>query len=122
MKKEEGKKRGRPRKEFSVSEVSIGTTDGPKSIDEILGFRNRKYPFKDINEYKAEIKSMTNSQLNSHAIDIGIKPTGDRDPLIAKLLREFETSFSTFSGAVQNTQSLSEEKRKKALEILKRGR
>lgn len=122
MQNEEKKTRGRPRKTPIVSEVSLGTTEGPKSIDQILGFRNRKYPFENINEYKNEIKSMTNSQLNSHAIEIGIKPTGDREPLIAKLLREFESNFSSFSGAVQNPQNLSDEKRKKALEILKRGR
>lgn len=95
----------------------------PMTINEVLG-KKEFGPYKTDNEadYAASIERMNLSDLQAHAIKCGIRPGTDRKKLIARLLKEFKTSKSSYLAAVQIPDKIDKKKRDEALEALKHGK
>lgn len=60
------------------------------SLDQILGENISVYKAKDAEEYRQQIADMNQTDLQSHALKIGLIPVEDRKVLVARLVQEFE--------------------------------
>jgi len=113
---------------YHRKEVSIGQSKPARSLDDILGrTKNSVYNTHDRGLYEQEVRSMNTSDLHSHSVDIGIRPSQNRESLIGKLLKEFSTINSSYGQVlaektVNKNNEMSKEKRKAALEIMSGGK
>lgn len=60
------------------------------SLDQILGENISVYKARDVVEYRQQIADMNQTDLQSHALKIGLIPVEDRKVLVARLVQEFE--------------------------------
>jgi hypothetical protein len=60
------------------------------SLDQILGENIGMYSAKSCDEYRAQIVDMNQTDLQSHALKIGLIPVEDRKVLTDRLVQEFE--------------------------------
>lgn len=95
----------------------------PTTLMQILGDTGiTKYGTLDSNVYNKQIKEMNLSDLQSHALKIGIVPSMSRERLEKQLIMKFGQWVSQYqkpiNRAVINPKDLSQEKYKKALEIM----
>jgi len=83
-------------------DVTVATKQ-PRNIYDILGKKTHKYKTSDRDEYVAYIKSLSNSELQTHAYECGILPIDNRSQLLERLLREFcvQTSGYNITAAKQ---------------------
>jgi|TARA_R110000824_G_scaffold50385_2_gene140750 hypothetical protein len=93
----------------------------PTTLDQIWGDTGLwKYNTNDVDEYSAQVRTMTLADIREHATKNGLVPVGDRSSLEKKLISEFKKHVSKYTvSAVQKREptSLSEEAKK----ILKEG-
>lgn len=62
----------------------------PRSLDELFGDTGvSKYKTLDLDKYEASLKEMTKSDLQDHAIKVGLVPVDDYARLKANLVRQF---------------------------------
>ncbi|MAF24051.1 hypothetical protein CL634_00480 [bacterium] len=93
------------RKEEKKNLESLSQTHGkdeeapvvPTTLDQIWGDDGTwKYPTMDAGEYKDELDAMAKSDLQNHAIKIGIIPIDNRAMLTQRLVREFKNHTSQY--------------------------
>ena len=65
------------------------------SLDQILGETISVYKAKTVDEYRAQIAEMNQTDLQSHALKVGLIPIEDRKVLVGRLVQEFERWRST---------------------------
>lgn len=92
------------------------------SLDQILGENISVYKAKDIEEYRQQIADMNQTDLQSHALKIGLIPIEDRKVLVARLVQEFERWQVRMmpQGTVKGSPSL-EDMDEKVRKILREG-
>lgn len=93
----------------------------PLTLDQIWGDDGkRKYGTLDPVEYDKYLKDLNKSDLQSHAIKIGLVPIDNRETLVKRLRQEFKKHTSTYLARpnVDNTSKIS----KKSKDILSEGR
>ena len=69
----------------------------PTTLDQIWGDTGlQKYGTNNFDEYKAHIRSLNRSDIQSHAVKIGILPIDNYEILVARLEREFQRHSATY--------------------------
>ena len=106
----------------------INQTDGmvdnfePTTLDQIFGDDgNWKYKTLDKNEYEHYLNGLNKSDLQSHAVNVGIIPIDNKDQLTKRLVREF-TRFSSAYKKPNRKKSVDRNVSQDVLDILSEGR
>jgi hypothetical protein len=113
-----------PRKKLKLDDLNQthGKVENkPITLDQIWGDDGkRKYGTLDINEYDKYLKDLNKSDLQQHAIKIGLVPIDDRETLVKRLKTEFKKYVSMYLPRpnLSNKDKLS----KKSKDILSEGR
>lgn len=69
----------------------------PTTLDQILGDTGTsKYKTMDVVVYSDKLSGMNKSDLQSHAVQVGIIPIDDRRILVERLTREFKRHVAAF--------------------------
>lgn len=80
-------------------------TSKPTTLDQIWGDTGvQKYGTNDFDEYRQHLNSLNRSDIQAHAIKVGILPTDNHEILIARLEREFKRHVSAYQAPVENKQ------------------
>jgi hypothetical protein len=66
-----------------------GKVENPITLDQIWGDQGEKYGTFNLEEYEKEINDFNKSDLQAHALKVGLVPVDDRNILIARLKKEF---------------------------------
>jgi hypothetical protein len=98
--------KGRPKKLNSVHQLDGKIDDtlkvnpnSPTTLDEIMGEkRSSRYKTTDVEVYAAEISDLNGTDLNRHAISIGIIPHDDKQRLIRNLIARFNEYHLAYNG------------------------
>lgn len=92
------------------------------SLDQILGENISVYRTSDIEEYRQQIAEMNQTDLQSHALKIGLIPIEDRRVLVGRLVQEFERWQSRMmpQGNIKGAKKI-EDIDEKARKILREG-
>ena len=94
----------------------------PTTLDQLWGDTGlSKYGTHDPVEYKTRLKSMNRSDMQAHALSVGILPTDNHEILTARLEREFlkyTLAYNTPTENKQKTKKVSQE----VMKILSEGR
>lgn len=77
-----------------------GQIEGPRTLDQVWGDKGLdKYGTLDLTEYQKYLKESTKSDLQAHAVKIGLVPVDDRETLTKRLVREFNKHVSLYKSA-----------------------
>jgi hypothetical protein len=77
----------------------------PTTLDQIWGDTGlQKYGTNNFDEYKAHIRSLNRSDIQSHAVKIGILPIDNYEILVARLEREFQRHVAAYQAPSDNKQ------------------
>jgi hypothetical protein len=89
-----------------LSQVDAKEEKGkPTTLDQIWGDTGlNKYNTMNFDEYKTRINSMNRTDIQNHAVQIGILPTDNHQILIARLEREFLRHIGTYSAPTDSKQ------------------
>jgi len=93
----------------------------PITLDQIWGDDGkRKYGTLDLEEYEKNIREYNKTDLQAHAIRVGLVPIDDKETLIKRLKTEFNKYVSQFKARpnLDNATNIS----KKSKDILSEGR
>jgi hypothetical protein len=92
------------------------------SLDQILGENISVYKAGTVDEYRAQIAEMNQTDLQTHALKIGLIPIEDRRILVGRLVQEFERWHSKMQpqGNVRGAKKI-EDIDEKARKILREG-
>ena len=94
----------------------------PTTLDQIFGDDgNWKYKTLDKNEYEHYLNGLNKSDLQSHAVNVGIIPIDNKDQLTKRLVREF-TRFSSAYKKPNRKKSVDRNVSQDVLDILSEGR
>jgi len=70
----------------------------PSTLDQVWGDTGlTKYGTNNFEEYQIYLKSLNRTDIQAHAVSIGILPTDNHEILIARLEREFLRHVSSYS-------------------------
>jgi hypothetical protein len=98
-----------------------GQVESPRTLDQVWGDSGQsKYGTLVLAEYQKYLKELTKSDLQAHAIKVGLIPVDNRETLVKRLEREFNKHISLYQSApkTKNNIKLS----KSARDILAEGR
>jgi len=73
-----------------------------KSIDELLGRNDSPYAVESYEDYEKRIKTLTTSDLERHATQMGVFPTSNKSILMKRLLNEFRKVSGGYFNVVQD--------------------
>jgi regulatory protein YycH of two-component signal transduction system YycFG len=94
----------------------------PTTLNQIFGDDGGwKYKTLETNEYKHYLSGMNRSDLQSHAIEIGIIPIDNREQLTKRLVREFNRHVMAYKKPVKKSVDVSNVSQD-VLDILAEGR
>lgn len=80
-------------------------TGRPTTLDQIWGDTGlQKYGTNSFDEYQAYLKSMNRSDIQTHAMKVGVLPTDNHEVLIARLEREFKRHVCAYQAPTENAQ------------------
>jgi len=69
----------------------------PTTLDQIWGDTGmQKYGTNNFDEYKTQLRSMNRSDIQAHAMKVGILPTDNHEILVARLEREFQRHVAAY--------------------------
>lgn len=75
----------------------------PTTLDQIWGDTGfQKYGTNNFDEYKDYLRSLNRSDIQAHAIKIGMLPTDNHEILVARLEREFQRHVSAYQAPADN--------------------
>jgi hypothetical protein len=98
-----------------------GKVENPVTLSQVWGDNGvDKYGTLDIEEYDKYITSLNKSDLQSHAVKVGLVPIDDRSTLVARLKREFTKYASNYK--VKKIENSKTKVSKRAKDILSEGR
>ena len=98
-----------------------GQVESPRTLDQVWGDSGQgKYGTLVLAEYQKYLKELTKSDLQAHAIKVGLIPVDNRETLVKRLEREFNKHVSLYKPVpkTKNDIKLS----KSARDILAEGR
>ena len=92
------------------------------SLDQILGENISVYKASNVEEYQSQIAEMNQTDLQTHALKVGLIPIEDRRILVGRLVQEFERWNSRMmpQGNIQGAKKI-EDIDEKARKILREG-
>jgi len=92
------------------------------SLDQILGETISVYRTSNVTEYQQQIAEMNQTDLQAHALKVGLIPIEDRKVLVGRLVQEFERWQSRMmpQGNVKGTKKI-EDIDEKVRKILREG-
>jgi hypothetical protein len=92
------------------------------SLDQILGENISVYKTSNIDEYRSQIADMNQTDLQTHALKIGLIPIEDRRILVGRLVQEFERWHSRMmpQGNIKGSKNINDID-EKARKILREG-
>jgi len=98
-----------------------GKVENPITLDQIWGDSGiNKYGTLDANEYDKYVNELNRSDLQTHAVKVGLVPIDDRKTLLSRLKREFNKYVSTFK--VKSLDKKETKLSKKSQDALSEGR
>lgn len=98
-----------------------GKVENPVTLNQVWGDSGvDKYGTLDIEQYDKYLNDLNKSDLQSHAVKIGLVPIDDRSTLISRLKREFNKHVSNYK--VKKIENNKTKVSKKAKDILSEGR
>ena len=98
-----------------------GQVESPRTLDQVWGDSGEgKYGTLDLSEYQKYLKECTKSDLQAHAVKIGLIPVDNRETLTKRLVKEFSKHVSMYKVPKQESKGLN--LNKKAKDILAEGR
>lgn len=98
-----------------------GKVENPVTLDQIWGDSGvNKYGTTSIEEYEKYIVGLNRSDLQTHAVKVGLVPVDDKNTLIARLKKEFNRHVSTYN--VKKLDQKNPKVTKKIKDILAEGR
>jgi len=111
-----------PRKsKLSQLNQTHGKIEKPVTLDQIWGDTGiTKYGTLDPVEYDKYVNDLNKSDLQAHAVKIGLVPIDDRNTLISRLKREFNKHISAYK--VKSFEKKEIKLSKKSKDILAEGR
>ncbi len=75
----------------------------PTTLDQIWGDTGmQKYGTNNFDEYKAQLRSMNRSDIQNHAMKVGILPTDNHEILVARLEREYQRHVAAYQAPTEN--------------------
>jgi|TARA_B100001939_G_scaffold344627_2_gene359516 oligoribonuclease NrnB/cAMP/cGMP phosphodiesterase (DHH superfamily) len=93
----------------------------PTTLNQIFGDDGGwKYKTLDTDEYKNYLNGLNKSDLQSHAVEIGIIPIDNKDQLMKRLVREFNRHAAAYKKPAKKSVNL--EVSQDILDILAEGR
>lgn len=105
------------------------------SLYEMVGLNVNPYPEPTLDQYKARCEGMTFSDLQDHAVHVGVVPIDDKEKLVDRLARQYTiTTGQLQANAIQREEAeeamrnskkkshLSKEVQKQVSDLLSRGR
>jgi len=110
-------------KKSKLSELSQthGKVEKPVTLDQIWGDTGiNKYGTLDPVQYDKYVNDLNKSDLQAHAVKIGLVPIDDRSTLISRLKREFNKHASTYK--VSSLQKKESKLSKRSKDTLSEGR
>jgi len=98
-----------------------GQIDGPRTLDQVWGDSGQsKYGTLILAEYQKYLKECTKSDLQAHAIKIGLIPVDNRETLVKRLEKEFNKHVSLYQAIPKTKNGI--KLSKEAKDILAEGR
>lgn len=74
-----------------------GQVESPRTLDQVWGDEGLgKYGTLDLTEYQKYLKESTKSDLQAHAVKVGLVPVDNRETLTKRLVREFNKHVSLY--------------------------
>ena len=106
-----------------INQIDAKAENGkPTTLDQIWGDTGlQKYGTNNFDEYKAYIRSLNRSDIQSHAVKTGILPIDNYEILVARLEREFQRHVTAYQAPADNRQK-QKKISKDAQRILSEGR
>jgi hypothetical protein len=98
-----------------------GKVEKPITLDQVWGDSGKsRYGTLELDEYESYLANLNKSDIQAHAVKIGLVPVDDRDSLTRRLKQEFLKYTSQFKArpSLTNSKSIS----KKSKDILSEGR
>ncbi len=95
---------------------------GVRSIDELLGLHTTPYNTHDVKEYELQLDHMNTSDLQTHAVKVGVLPKEDRRILIKTLIRQFQLANSSQLNTAQPINLTNKKLTQETIDILAEGR
>lgn len=94
-----------------------------KTLDQLLGYSGlSRYGTTDEQAYKNQLENMNKSDLQKHAINIGLIPVDNRTTLVARLMKEFKKYIAACNPPISNSSVKQKQVTDKAMNILAEGR
>jgi hypothetical protein len=103
-------------KNNKISQLSQthGKIEKPVTLDQIWGDTGiNKYGTLDPVKYDKYVNDLNKSDLQAHAVKIGLVPIDDRSTLISRLKREFNKHASTYKSTASEKKELKLSKKSK---------
>lgn len=95
----------------------------PTSLDQVWGNDGTsKYDTLDVKDYKENLKEMSKSDMQAHAIKIGLIPVDDIKMLESRLIREFNKHVARYTKPLSNKSNPLSNIDKKSAQTLSEGR
>lgn len=95
--------------------------ESPRTLDQVWGDTGEsKYKTLDLTEYQKYLKELTKSDLQAHAIKVGLIPIDNRETLVKRLEKEFNKHVSLYKPAPKTKNDI--KLTKTAKDILAEGR
>ena len=77
-----------------------------RTLDELMGVRKElNYPFKNVSELEAHLKTLNMLDMQNLAVDLGIKPNMERPRLVRACMEQFVRLTKTYGAAKQVTKA-----------------
>lgn len=97
----------RKRKIENLTQIDAKEEKGkPTTLDQIWGDTGlTKYGTKDIKEYKEYLRTLNRTDIQAHAMQVGILPTDNHEILLARLEREFLRHVGSYNVPTEKTKS-----------------
>ena len=83
--------------EFQQTDGKLYNKHGVRSLDELLGVKSGKYNTQDPIVYEQQIQDMNTSDLQTHAVKVGVMPNENRQVMLKRLLKEFRMTNAAYS-------------------------
>ena len=112
-----------PKKKLKLESLSQthGKVEKAVTLDQVWGDTgNAKYGTLDLEKYSTYLDELNKSDLQAHAIKIGLVPIDDRRTLVTRLKKEFQKHVAQFQ--VKETPKSNKPLSKSARDILSEGR
>lgn len=112
-----------PKKKLKLESLNQthGKVEKAVTLDQVWGDTgNAKYGTLDIEKYNSYLDDLNKSDLQAHAIKIGLVPIDDRKTLVTRLKKEFQKHVAQFQ--VKETAKTNKPLSKSARDILSEGR